>query len=198
MDDHGKWLGNFTQQQGYYESYHTREKVKESGEEAIFKDIQKSYGSEAKTESTKIDSLDNYEQPLTLRYKFALTPEKEDILYINPLFGEAQKENPFKSAERYYPVEMPYTFDEVYVATIYVPEGYVVEELPKQMKVRLNEKDEGMFEYAIGQSGDIISFRSRVKINRANFAPEEYDMLREFFNLIVKKQSEQIVFKKKK
>jgi hypothetical protein len=33
---------------------------------------------------------------------------------------------------------------------------------------------------------------------RALFVPEEYETLREFFSLVVKKHSEQIVFKKKK
>ncbi len=39
---------------------------------------------------------------------------------------------------------------------------------------------------------------SRVKIQRTTFLPEEYDMLREFYNMIVSKQKEQLVFKKKK
>ena len=127
-----------------------------------------------------------------------MDPGDDDILYLNPLFGEAQKENPFKSAERRYPVEMPYTFDETIVATIHVPTGYEVEELPRQVRVRLNEDNEGMFEYAIAQSGNIISLRSRIKMDRTFYMPEDYEMLREFFNLVVKKQGEQIVFKKKK
>ena len=68
----------------------------------------------------------------------------------------------------------------------------------KSMVVKLNEENEGMFEYRISQSGSGISFRSRIRISRAYFMPEEYEMLREFFNLVVKKQAEQIVFKKKK
>jgi len=35
-------------------------------------------------------------------------------------------------------------------------------------------------------------------LKKANFVPEDYDTLRDFFAYIVKKQSEQIVFKKKK
>lgn len=37
-----------------------------------------------------------------------------------------------------------------------------------------------------------------VKLKRAYYNPEEYTTLREFYNLIVKKHNEQIVFKKKK
>lgn len=198
IDNEGKWAGNFSQQLGYYESLKLRDKIKDEGEEVYFKNLQKAFGEHVKKESIKIDSLHNLEAPVNTLFKFTMEPGGEDILYVNPLFGEAQKENPFKSAERYYPVEMPYTMDETYVATIYVPSGYEVEELPKQIMVRLNEKNEGFFEYSIGQSGNIISLRSRVKLGRAYYAPEEYDLLREFFNLVVKKQGEQIVFKKKK
>jgi hypothetical protein len=79
-----------------------------------------------------------------------------------------------------------------------VPQGYVVDELPKQMVVKLDEKESGYFEYRISHSGSTISLRSRVKFNRTLFANEEYENLREFFNMIVNKQSEQVVFKKKK
>ena len=114
------------------------------------------------------------------------------------MLGEAWKENPFKSAQRVYPVEMPYTIDETYLLRLEIPTGYVIDEMPKQMVVKLNEDDDGMFEFRISESGGGISLRSRLRLKRAFFMPEEYEMLREFFNLVVKKHSEQIVFKKKK
>ena len=145
-----------------------------------------------------IDSLDKYDEPLRLRYEFDIKTDKEDIIYFNPMFGEAWKENPFKSAERFYPVEMPYTIDETYLLRLEIPTGYVMDEMPKQMVVKFNEDDDGMFEYRISESGGTISLRSRLRLKRAYFQPEEYEMLREFFNLVVKKHNEQIVFKKKK
>jgi hypothetical protein len=69
--------------------------------------------------------------------------------------------------------------------------------LPKSAKVLFNG-DEGFFEYMIVKSDDVIQFRSRIKLNKATFKPEDYSTLRDFFGYIVKKQSEQIVFKKKK
>jgi hypothetical protein len=197
-DDKGNWVGSINQTLGSYESYSVRNKVKEKGQDDFFKEIQKVYGEDVKVVSPHIDSLSSYEMPLAIKYEVELNPSKEDILYINPMFGEAWKKNPFKSAERYYPVEMPYTMDEIYLLTMEVPQGYVVDELPKQMVVKLDEKGSAFFEYRISQSGNTISLRSRVKINRTLFTNEEYDNLREFFNMIVNKQSEQIVFKKKK
>jgi hypothetical protein len=113
------------------------------------------------------------------------------------MLGEAMKENPFKSEVRSYPVEMPYIFDETYTLQMEIPPGYMVDELPKSMILKLNEEDEGIFEYRVSQSGVNISFRSRIKIDRAFFQPDEYQMLREFFGMVVKKHAEQIVFKKK-
>lgn len=196
-DEKGNWVGSMQQTPGYYESYSLRNRIKEKGKEQLQKDITQGFVSQIEMKNFTIDSLELYDNPVTLKYDFVIKDEKEDIIYLNPMFGEGQKENPFKSAERKYPVEMPYKFDESYNLQIEVPKGYVVDELPKSMIVKLNEENEGMFEYRISQSGDNISFRSRVRISRTVFQPEEYEMLREFFNLVVKKHAEQIVFKKK-
>jgi hypothetical protein len=88
--------------------------------------------------------------------------------------------------------------DEIYNMSLFVPDGYEVDELPKQIALKLNEAGDGYFEYLISQSGNIVSMRSRIKLQRAYFAPDEYDTMREFFALIVNKHSEQIVLKKKK
>jgi hypothetical protein len=197
-DEKGNLVGSMQQTPGYYESLELRNRIKEKGEEQLQKDIKKDFGAEISISNFHIDSLTKYENGVAIKYDFDIKDEKEDIIYLNPVFGEGYKENPFKSAERFYPVEMPYAMDETYSLQLEVPTGYVVDELPKSIIVKLNEQDEGMFEYRISNSGDNISFRSRIRINRAYFLPDEYEMLREFFNLVVKKQSEQIVFKKKK
>jgi len=112
------------------------------------------------------------------------------------MLKEGYSENFFKSAERKYPVEMPYQMDETYIFQIEVPNGYVVDELPKSAKVSLNDGD-GFFEYLIEKSDNQINLRTRVKLDKATFAPEDYESLRSFFDYVVKKHAEQIVFKKK-
>lgn len=196
-DDKGNIVGSFNQVPGYFESFGLRETVKEKGVDQLISTIKKGFIQEVKVDKFGLDSLDKKEELIGLHYDFDLLDEKEDILYFNPMLTEAMKENPFKSSERMYPVEMPFGFDETYNMQMEVPAGYTVEELPKSMVVKMNEAGEGVFEYRISQSGSGISFRSRIQITRANFQPDEYEMLREFFNLVVKKQAEQIVFKKK-
>jgi hypothetical protein len=197
-DEKGNLVGSVQQTPGYYESNELRDRVKEKGQEQLQKDIKKAFGAEIVISNFQLDSLDKYENELGIHYDFDIKDEKEDIMYLNPLFGEGYKENPFKSAERFYPVEMPFAMDETVNLQLEVPHGYVVDELPKSLVVKLNEQEDGIFEYRISQSGDNISLRSRIRFKRSYFMPEEYETLREFFNLIVKKQAEQIVFKKKK
>lgn len=76
-----------------------------------------------------------------------------------------------------------------------IPEGYEVEELPKSTRVKLNEKD-GMFEYLIQQNEHSIQFKCAINIKTATFDAEDYNTIRDFYSFIIKKQGEQIVFKK--
>jgi hypothetical protein len=197
-DEKGKLIGSWHQNPGYYESTELRASIKEKGKEQVQKDIKKFFGAEIIITDFKVDSLDKHENGLGIHFDFDIVDEKEEIIYLNPLFGESYKENPFKSAERFYPVEMPYARDEMINLQMEVPHGYAVDELPQSIIVKLNDQDDGMFEYRVSQSGDNILLRSRVRFKRTFFLQEEYETLREFFNLIVKKQAEQIVFKKKK
>lgn len=194
--DKGIWQGNFSQTPGYYESYELRKRLKEGGQDAYFKEVQKVYGSETKVSGWQVDSLTRYDDPVTIKYNLQFDARDEDVLYINPMFGEGLQKNPFKSAERMYPVEMPYTRDETYVLTMEVPEGYKVDELPKQIVAKFDEEGNTFFEYRIQLSGNTVSLRSRIKLGRAYYEPGEYEILREFFNMVVKKHNEQIVFKK--
>jgi hypothetical protein len=198
QDDKGETIGTFQQSPGYYESHSIREQVKEKGKDEFFNTVKKAYGSDVtELSNTKIDSLDNLEQSIGISYDFKMNETNDNIIYLNPMMGEGYKQNPFKSAERFYPVEMPYTIDETYIFNMIVPEGYQVDELPKSTIVKYNEEGDGQFEYRISESNGMISLRSRIFIKRTYFQPDEYNILREFFNMIVKKQNEQIVLKKK-
>lgn len=197
-EGNGKYAGSMQQTPGYYESLDIRDKIKSKGVEQLQKDIKSAFGSDVEISNFGVDSLKNLDGPIGIHYDFMLDDVTEDIVYINPLFGEGYKDNPFKSAERKYPIEMPYAMDETYTLQMEVPQGYIVDELPKSMVLKLNEQEDGLFEYRLSHYGESISMRCRLVFKKANFLPEEYELLREFFSMVVKKQSEQIVFKKKK
>ena len=195
INDNDKIAGSFSTLLGNFESRGIRKKLKATSEEAFFKDIKKAYPMDIELANAKVDSLKMAEYPLTIKYDIKFNTGDEDILYFNPMLAEAYTENPFKAAERSYPVEMSSCQNETYILNMEIPKGYVVEEMPKSARVMLNE-DEGMFEYIIGKTGDRIQLRCKTVIKKATFLPEDYATLRDFFAFIVKKQAEQIVLKK--
>ena len=197
-DEKGGLLGRLQTTPGFNEACVIRDKVKSTGEKEYEKKIETAYAGEAAATNFEIDSLFQPDQPLQVNYDLKIAPDSSsEMFYFNPMLGEAYKENPFKAAERLYPVEMPFAMDETYTLNMEVPDGYMVDELPKSAKVLFNDT-EGFFEYLIVKNDEGIQFRSRIKLNKANFKPEDYATLRDFFGYVVKKQSEQIVFKKKK
>jgi len=187
-------IGGFNSTLGYYESYGLREKMSKTKKEDLLKEIAKEFGSESKLENLQLDSLNLYDEPVSVKFDFKFRND-EDIIYLNPMFGEGMQKNPFKSEQRLYPVEMPYTSNEIFILDMEIPKGYVIEEVPKSIRYKLND-DEGLFEYICVKYPGKIQLRSKIAINKATFAQDDYQSLRDFFSFIIKKQSEQVVFKK--
>lgn len=189
--------GTFSTKPGYYESTSLREKMVKESLDGLMKETAKKYSFPVKITNAHIDSLDKYDYPLEVKYQMQFDFDNQDMVYLNPMFSEATTKNPFSSAERKYPVEMPFKIAEIYVLNMDIPKGYKVEELPKPTRVKLND-NEGIFEYLISATDQKIMLNSRIDIKKTNFAPEDYQTLRDFFGYIVKKQAEQIVLKKMK
>ncbi|MBE7170566.1 MAG: DUF3857 and transglutaminase domain-containing protein [Williamsia sp.] len=196
-NEKGEMEGNFQSMLGYTESMAMRKSIRAGEKDDVVKKIKSAYGSDYHIQSIEMDSLKSMEDPITLHYGFVMDKPSEDIIYFNPLLAEGYKENILKAAERFYPVEMPFTMNETYILNMEIPAGYTIDEMPKSTKVSFNE-NEGMFEYIIAKTDTHIQLRSRVVLKKATFMPDEYNPLRDFFAYIVKKHSEQIVFKKKK
>jgi hypothetical protein len=188
--------GSITNNPGYYHSLDVRNKLAKTSLDEYKKALVQSAPEDIELEEVNIDSLKLLDLPVSIKYNIKLKAFGDaDIVYFNPLLGEATKRNPFTAAERFYPVEMSYTVDDFYIFSMEIPKGYKVEELPKSARVMLNE-NEGMFEYLISASENNIQMRRRLLLKKANYANDDYQTLRDFFGFVVSKEAEQIVFKK--
>jgi hypothetical protein len=197
-DTKGSWTGRMQKMPTYFDSYSLRNRIEDKGLKEFTQELIRDYSMEdAEIENLTIDSLKKFEHPLLIKYDLKVS-NKADVIYLNPMFGEGYKDNPFKADNRLFPIEMPSAVDRTHIASIQVPEGYVVDELPKSVRVKLNDADEGGFEYIINSNENVISLTTRLYLKKATFLPQQYEDLREFFNFVVAKQKEQIVLKKKK
>jgi Domain of Unknown Function with PDB structure (DUF3858)/Transglutaminase-like superfamily len=194
-DDKGKTTGTCTSILGKVESYNTRREINTSLNDYT-KKIRTASSSDITIDNVGFDSLKKYDFPLTMHYDFELKNlSSSDFIYFQPMMEMGYKKNPFESADRHYPVEIPYQLDDMYTLTMDIPAGYKVDELPKSARVAYNDK-EGMFEYLIQAGAENIQMRVHLKLNKAFFPADEYNTLRDFFAYVVKKENEQIVFKK--
>jgi hypothetical protein len=188
--------GSFESTLGYFQSYDLRKKIKEKTIEKYISEIKTLYGSDYDISNVTIDSLNNLDYPVKIKYDINFKAGMdEDIIYFNPFIEHGYKENPFKADVRKYAVEMPYSIDDVYELSMDIPKGYKVDELPKTAKVSFNATD-GVFDYVTSKDQYLVQMKAQVKILPVIFAAEDYTSIRDFFSYIVKKESEQIVFKK--
>jgi hypothetical protein len=197
-NEKNEWAGKLSSSLGPFESINLKAELAGKGEEDYFKKVRSAFTYDINMHNTGIDSLRKDGEPVVVRYEFSVPLNNdEDLIYFDPLMGNGYTSNPFSSADRQYPVEMPFAINEAVYVNINAPKGYIIDEFPKSVKLNFNE-NEGFFEYRCQKvSDEFIQLRSWLKLDRANFDPEEYQILREFYAFVVKKQAELVVFKKK-
>jgi hypothetical protein len=116
-------------------------------------------------------------------------------IIFTPLLYEALEKNIYKLEDRKYPVNYNYPISEMYIFEYTIPEGYTVESLPKPIKFKLPDNSV-IVSYIIQNVGEKISIIYKRNLTKILFVPDEYQDLKEFYNLIVKKHSEKIILKK--
>ncbi|MDE3250149.1 MAG: DUF3858 domain-containing protein [Bacteroidota bacterium] len=183
---------------GMMESFNSRVEIAAKGLPAYLRRITGIGGEEMQIKESWVDSLDKKELPISVHFNVDINSfNGSDIVYFSPVLWSGYKKNPFAALTRRYPVEMSYPLNETYYLTLEVPEGYEIDELPKSIKISYNA-NQGYFEYIVRQYEGTIQLRSTILLKKALFDAEDYNSLRTFFADVVKKQAEQIVFKKKK
>ncbi|KAA9340780.1 transglutaminase domain-containing protein [Adhaeribacter soli] len=121
--------------------------------------------------------------------------QKADIIYLSPFQDQAEQGNPFKLENRLFPIDFGTPIEQTYIFNYTLPEGFRIDEQPKNVSVTLPD-NAGKFVYSINYTGNTLSCVSKISINRAVFMAEDYALVKEFFNQVAAKHSEQIVLKK--
>jgi len=172
--------------------------INSGGKEDYIKKVNENSSSEEYSE-IKIDNIEEIDKPLKFSYNISTSDNiifAGDMIYLLPLLNEKISENPFKLEDRQYPVDYAYPISKKIIMQYIIPEGYVIDEIPKSTRFSLPEKS-AQFQYSISVVGNKIQVISNFKINKTVFQYDSYKALRHFYNLVIAKQKEQIIFKKK-
>ena len=118
-----------------------------------------------------------------------------DIIYLNPWVLNVMSENPLTEEERTLPIEFPYIYTENLASVITLPEGYVVDELPKSLMIK---SEDGKLSCVIASTSDgsTLSSRCQIQVGRLFFTPKEYPFVKSFLDEVYKRLQDVIVIKK--
>lgn len=149
-------------------------------------------------EEKKIKNEDELEKPFSIQIPLELGDfEEDDFLYFIPMDWTEYGQNPFAEEQRVLPIEFHYGKNIQHAINVIPPDGYVIDELPEDLGLKLPGNLES-FTYSAkeGFKGDVLinfSFQQNVVF----LAPEAYPYLREIYAQMSEKLGEAIVFKRK-
>lgn len=146
----------------------------------------------------KVSNKADLSKSLMHRFTFETEDQVEiigDKMYFSPLLFLTEKENPFKLNERLYPVDFGAPWEEKYIISIELPEGYTIESKPENIAYALPEKM-GTYKFVTILKNNKLQVLSTVKINLPIIASQHYSALKEFYKSMIDKQLEKVVLTK--
>jgi len=194
VNNDGTITGKVRDQYYDYSAYTFREKYADSNKDSYIEKLEGDYKG-ITINDYKVTNEKDIAKPLVEDYSFVYTMASDIIgnkMYLSPMVFFTQSANPFKQETREYPVDFVYPQQDKYIISFKVPDGYKIESVPKATSLAM-EQGAGSFKYATSISGNTIQLSVIFEINDANYAPEFYGTLKDFFQKMTEKHAEKIV-----
>jgi hypothetical protein len=199
LQDNGKFKGTITRYSSGYSGYLRRQDIRKfnSTDEYVENFGEKLHKIKIlKSDITNLDSLNN---PLGETYEVEMNVYdnlNHDKLAFSPFILNQVTTNPFKLAERDFPVDWGMPSDERYMVTVHLPAQYIVENPPQGVSFSMPNQGGKFFTNFEGDSQN-FTFSYDTKFNKSVYGPEEYPYLKELYNKIILTEKNEMVFKKK-
>jgi hypothetical protein len=199
LDEQGGLSGKVHEEHGGYSGVDARKELVSMGEKKYLSELARPHSGWS-IPKMAVANRDEVAKPLALDYEFSQPADDNAVagtLYLSPLRYFGTEQNPFRHDDRLFPVDFAAPQDETTMVTLTLPEGYELAELPKPAVLSLPE-DGGRFMYSVtaGAPGT-VQIMSRLNLRKTVYAAQEYVSLREFYRLMLEKQGEKLIIKKK-
>ena len=199
LDAQGGFTGKVHEEHGGYAGVDTRRELSTLGEKKFLAQKMAPHSGWTVPKLT-VTGREDVAKPLGLDYEFAQPAEGQaaiGTLYLSPMREFGSEQNPFRHDDRLFPVDFAAPQDATTMITLTLPAGYELAEMPKPAVVDLPDGG-GRFLYSVaaGTPGT-VQITSRLNLRKSRYAAAEYANLREFYRLMLEKQGEKLVIKKK-
>ena len=118
-----------------------------------------------------------------------------DVVSFNPLLFMAMATNTMKAETRKLPVEFPFPYEQLISVNLSIPQGWVVDEMPKSEKI-VYQDDKIEMTYLAKQTANSVQIQCNFKQKIAIVSATDYKFLRDFWYKMYNKQNEMITLKK--
>ena len=197
LKENGDIEGKERETRTFYNAYLFRNRYNSVNEEDYL-DKKENNNDGVEISNYKIKNKNVLGKPIVEDYEFFMENQSDvigDKIYFSPLFYNTEKENPFKLEERNYPIDFVFPWQEKYMTSITIPDGYEITSMPENMKLSL-PNNMGSFTYKIGGKGKVIQLIVDVRINQAIIPVGDYTGIKELYKNIVEKETEKVVLSK--
>ena len=159
--------------------------------------IEDNEGITIKVDSLTVNNQDDELQPLEQVVQFSGNLQQGGGYFFLPddLFAGLGK-NPFIEENRVMPVDFNFPKSYVVTGTYYLPDDYIVNELPKNTRLMMPDTSIILIR-KIQLDNNIISFRVTLDLLYADYTVEGYPYIKDFFKKMYAILAERIVLKKK-
>ncbi|PKB17230.1 DUF3857 domain-containing protein [Flavobacterium sp. 5] len=198
LDKAGGMEGKFRLYLTNYEAYNFRDKYAEMDTDNYLEKLENDLNGVRIQGYTIDNKKTNLTEPIVQSFTFTSNNHAEiigDKIYINPILFFTESHNPFIQEKREMSIYFGYPKLEKYSISYEIPEGYVVESLPKTIKMTTDSK-EMFFSMNVVSQDNRIQVMLTKEINVALVSPDFYGSIKEFYQKMIEKQNEKIVLKR--
>jgi len=199
LEPDGKIKGTITHFSVGYEGYEKRKAIKKFNSIDEYVDNLSEKMGKIKIIKSDIGNLDSLNLPLSETYQIEWNYTKNmgsERIIFNPIILDRQVTNPFKLADRTYPVDWGMPSDKRFILTMHLPEQYTIEAPPQAIAVGLPNQG-GRFVTSYEAGDNMFTYSHVTQFSKSIYEPEEYPYLKELYNKMILAEKSELVFKKK-
>lgn len=200
LQPNGKLKGTISTYYTGYDAYEKRKAIKKFNTVDEYIENLDEKLVKVKILKSEISNLDSLNSPLGEKLEVEIDvfgSMNHDRFSFNPMLFDRYVSNPFKLAERSYPVDWGMPSNKRYILNMHLPDGYVIESAPQAVSVGLPNKG-GQYLTDFTREGNNFTYSNVIQFNKSIYMPEEYPYLKELYNKIIASEKADIVFSKKK
>jgi transglutaminase-like putative cysteine protease len=199
LQDDGKIKGTMIEYSIGYKAYEKRQAIKKFNSFDEYVEDLNGKLQKIKITKSEVLNLDSLDKPLGEKYEVEVNINDKagsNKLIFNPFFFNRIDENPFKLAERSYPVDWGMPSEDRFILTMHLPAQYAVQAPPGAIAVNLpNNGGRFLTSYEPGDNSFTLS--NAIEFTKSVYSSAEYPYLKELYNKIIQSEKAEMVFVKK-